>query len=133
MPDTPEKFFDSIKPFAEKLGDEIEKNPTAAFTGIIFSKNPPCVVHLTNVLNQGDDLIRLHIILSQLVAAMQLGVYDEIPFKEFLFGLDKKKPAANPLEIGDELAKQVLITGMDESRIQEVTSLARRYILARGT
>lgn len=124
-----DKYFESLRPDIERLIRNVDSNPHACIVGVVFSQNPPCMAHISSIENRGEELIRIYLVLSTLVAEMQDNENPRIPFKEFSAG---RAPVGQaPEEIGDELAKMVLVTGMDELHVDKVLQLAQNYIMAR--
>ena len=128
-PQVTEKYFESLRLDVERLIRKIDENPHACILGIVFSQDPPCMAHISNIANSGDELIKLYMALGTLVAEMQDNPHPRIPFREFSAGRAPVGQAAE--EIGDELARAVLVTGMDESHADKVLKLAQQYIMVR--
>jgi hypothetical protein len=52
-----------------------------------------------------------------------------VPFVEA--GLGNLSVGEEPEKIADELARMLIISGADESRLDEILGLAQRYVMAR--
>lgn len=125
-----EKYFESLRPDIERLIRKVDENPQACIIGMVFSQNPPCLAYMTSLETAGDELIKMHLVLSTLVAeSKENPEHTRVPFKEFFAG-DAKIGNA-PEELADELAKMVLVTGMDEKYVDKIVGIAQQYLLAR--
>lgn len=119
-------FFEDLRPEIEALARKVDAYPSAVISGFVFCQEPPAMLHITTIDNKGDDLIRLHLIFSTMVAEMQEQRYPQVAFVEISCG-DKPVGGA-PDEIAYQLAKNVLIIS-DDYRLQE---LATRYLTSRS-
>ena len=125
------QFFENIKPIAEALIKQVESHPNRAiFTGFILCKEPPGLMHITSVENVGDDLIRLHIVLSSLCAELE----EEKPTErkcDFSKFQRTELKAKSPMEIADKLAEPVILYGGDENQQSELMGMAQEYLISR--
>ena len=126
-----EKFLEALRPTIEKLCRDVESQGKAIFSGFIFCQQPPCIVHLGTVDNKGDDLIRLHVVLSSLIAEGLAGRYPNVLFKEYGPGVAPVTSSQSPELIADELARLLLVTGADVKYLDQIFSLAQNYMALR--
>lgn len=125
-----EKYFESLRPDIERLIRKVDANPQACIIGMVFSQDPPCLMYMTSLETAGDELIKMHLVLSTLVAeSKEHPEHTRVPFREFYAG-DAKFGQA-PEELADELARMVLVTGMDEKHIDRILHIAQQYLIAR--
>ena len=125
-----EQAVDKLRPDIEKVVRGIDSLPAACITGFIFSFNPKGLIQFGNIENQGEELIHLHKVLASLAAMMKIeNPYPDVPFTELKAGIAPTGQTAE--EIGDALAWQVLITGMDPEHTAACISLAERYLVTR--
>lgn len=127
-----EAWLETLRPDIEKLCRDVDNQGNAIITGFIFCQNPPCIAHLTTATEQGDKLIRLHLVLSSLVAEQSehsLTRYPNVTFKEF--GPGATQVGRAPEEIADELAQLLLVTGADQAYLNQIYELAQSYLLSR--
>jgi hypothetical protein len=131
-----EKFQAMLKPIQSDIEKLVRGVNNAAsgtcISGFIFSQHPAGFVKFGNINNTSDELIHLHIVLASLAADMQEcpdGVYRNVPFVEV--GLGNLSMGEEPEKIADELARMLIISGADESRLDEILGLAQRYVMAR--
>lgn len=124
-----EKWLESLRPDIEKLCRDVDNQGSALISGFIFCQNPPCIAHLSTASNKGDELIRLHLVLSSLVAEQETSRYPQVTFKEF--GAGKASVGRAPEEIADELAQLLLVTGADKDYLNQIYELAQSYIASR--
>jgi hypothetical protein len=124
-----EKFLESLRPSMEKLCRDVDNQGKAIITGFVFCQNPPCIAHLSTIDNKGDELIRLHLVLTSLMAEGLAGKYPQVTFKEFDTGTSPAGSA--PEEIADELARLLLVTGADADYLNKIFDLAQQYLALR--
>lgn len=124
-------FFDTLRPDIERLVRKVEDNPHACLTGIVFSQDPPALLHIGNIDNQGEDLIRLHMVLSTFVAqAKENPKYKNLTFEEI--GIGNHSIGEAPEEIADRLAEMLLITNLAPDYAEQLLEMAQRYLRSRG-
>ena len=135
MNNTPEfdKLLENLKPDIERLSRKVDASPASAITGFIFSMNPRGFIKFGNIQNKGDELIRLHMVLASLAAEMEESGknYGDVPFVDIDAGQQPLGQA--PEEIADELARSVLISGLEPGYADKAMILAQRYIQSRRT
>lgn len=135
MNNTPEfdKLLERLKPDIERLSRKVAASPASAITGFIFSMNPRGFIKFGNIQNKGDELIRLHMVLASLAAEMEESGknYGDVPFVDIDAGQQPLGQA--PEEIADELARSVLISGLEPGYADKAMILAQRYIQSRRT
>ena len=133
MNNTPEfdKLLESLKPDIERLSRKVDAAPASAITGFIFSMHPRGFIKFGNIQNQGEELIRLHMVLASLAAEMQESGknYGDVPFVDIDAGVLPLGQA--PEEIADELARAVLGSGLEPGYANKAMLLAQRYIQSR--
>ena len=124
-------FFDTLRPDAERLVRKVEDNRHACFTGVVFSQDPPALLHIGNIENEGEDLIRLHMVLSTMIAQSKDNpkfrnlTFEEIGIGDYLIG-------EAPEEIADKLAEMMLVTNLHENYHDQLLQLAQRYLASRA-
>ena len=123
-----------LRPDIKRLIAKAEENPMISLTGFVFCPNPRLLIHFGNIQNRGMELRQLHVSLSELAGGMQTGYINtqEIAYVE-IGANDKTALAADPIEnIADDLAKKIIITGLEPQHNSEIFALAERYLMARG-
>jgi hypothetical protein len=129
-----DKFVQATQPDIERLVRRVDSASAACITGFVFGMHPRGLIKFGNIENRGENLIQLHLVLASLTATMQelpkgASAYHDVPFIEIDAGKDAWGQA--PEELADTLARMVLITGMDASKITEIMEVAQRYLMAR--
>ena len=123
-------FFDTLRPDVERLVRKVEDNKHACITGIVFSQDPPALLHIGNIENEGEDLIRLHMVLSTFVAqAKENPKYKNLTFAEM--GLGDCPIGEAPEEIAGKLSELILTTNLHESYSEQILELAQQYLRTR--
>ena len=116
----------------ERLIRKVDENPQASVTGYIFCAEPKFLVHFGNIRNRGRELKQLHYALSELAAGIQMGYIDPKTLEFIEVDSQGGSIALEPTEnIADELAKKIIITGLEPQHSSEIMSLAHRYLTAR--
>ena len=124
-------FFDTLRPDVERLVRKVEDNQHACITGIVLSQDPPALLHIGNIENEGEDLIRLHMVLSTFVAqARENPKYKNLTFEEI--GLGNALIGEAPEEIADKLAEMMLVTNLHPEYAGEILEMAQKYLASRA-
>ena len=125
-----EKAVEKLRPDIERLVREVDGSPESCISGFIFTTAPTGIIKFGNVQNRGDDLIRLHLALSTLSAEMVDGnQWVNLEYADVDMG---KVPLGQaPEEIADALAREVLVTGLEDAHRAQALELAQKYIQSR--
>ena len=123
----------SLRSDINKLIAKVDENPLASLTGFVFCSDPRFLIHFGNIYNRGHELQRLHGALSDMAGGMQMGYYNPKEIEYLEIGKDGGKDVSDPVEnIADDLAKKIIITGLEPQHNSEIFALAERYLMARG-
>jgi hypothetical protein len=124
-----EKAEPVIKNFLNRV---VTDNPQACVTGFIFSGVPRAFVKFGNVGNQGEDFVRINMVLASLVTQIMHGEFPTTPFLEVLGAQNfKELNQEDPDLLAEELARQVM-TGLEGPEHQATCfDLAARYFQAK--
>jgi hypothetical protein len=131
MPRNREEDIKILRPDIERLICKVQDNPHAAITGYIFSDDPKLLIHFGNIYNRGQELKQIHYALSELAAGMQLGYINPKDVQFLDIGVPSAGAVTATENIADDLAKKILVTGLEPQYSSEITALAERYLLAR--
>lgn len=120
-------YLSTLQPDIENLVRKIAKTG-AIVTGFILSEKPKSLVRFGNNGNMGNNLIQLHIALSTLAANLEENKvsYSGVAYADI--GQGENRSAESPEDVAYQLAKSVLISGMEPEHTAQALALAERYI-----
>lgn len=121
-------YLSALRADIENLVRKSNKLGATTISGFILSEKPKSLIRFGNNGNVGNHLIQLHIALSTLAVGLEAGgnYGDGVSYADVGQGSDKN--SESPEDVAYQLAKSVLVSGMEPEHAAQAVALAERYI-----
>jgi hypothetical protein len=125
------KILKILDPLITALTKKVNEFPEMCFTGFIYKpSDPPMLLQVGNISDQGENLVKVHWILANMAARLhQTGQF--APADEYRQSYEKSGPSTpDPLEVADRMALALLATPL-EMLPSHVSELLEEYAKSR--
>jgi hypothetical protein len=128
LTDDQQKIYKTLQPLITALVRKVDSIPNMCMTGFIYGggddQMDPFIIHIGNIYNTGEELVRIHWTLAVMAAKLQsTGDYSASPILPAPTG-------QTPEEIADKLALALLATPL-ESLPSPVLDVLSQYMQSR--
>ena len=128
LTDDQQKIYNTLQPLITALVRKVDSIPNMCMTGFIYGggddKMDPFIIHIGNIYNTGEELVRIHWTLAVMAAKLQAtGDYSASPILPAPTG-------QTPEEIADKLALSLLTVPVDMIPAQ-VQDILNQYMQSR--